>query len=108
MLDLPAELRLHVYNYLIPLYVDSGDIRGLVLSCKTVKDEVCHEMRKEIAKLYDWVTKEWPFTEKPRIAFQGRLFRSKMELVIEVPYLPAATLFGHDEQSAKLRDVNGL
>ncbi|KAF2827101.1 hypothetical protein CC86DRAFT_416966 [Ophiobolus disseminans] len=86
ILTFPAELRLRIYEYLLPLNLDRGDLRGLVVSCRTVKDEVYHEMAKVAQKARDELQARWPFEEPFAIPFLARLFRTG-ELLVEVPYL---------------------
>jgi hypothetical protein len=96
LLTIAAELRLRIYDYLLPLDVDRGDLHGLVLSCRTIKDEVYYEMQKLTQKARDQLQARWPFDVRFEIPFPARLFRTG-ELVIEVPYLP----------SKLLRDLSG-
>jgi hypothetical protein len=87
LLTIAAELRLRIYDYLLPLNIDRGDLKGLVLSCRTIKDEVYDEMQKIARKARDQLQARWPFEERFGIPFPARLFRTG-ELVIEAPYLP--------------------
>jgi hypothetical protein len=81
---------------------DSGDLRGLVLSCRTVKEEVYHEMRKIVHKVRDQLQPRWLFDLAFHIPFPARLFKSG-ELIIEVPYLPGDLVmwYSYDDPQTK-------
>jgi hypothetical protein len=53
ILNLPAELRLHIYSYIIPyspLTVDARTYCGLLCTCKAIRDDFGPELCKAIAK----------------------------------------------------------
>jgi hypothetical protein len=52
LLNLPAELRLHIYSYLVPnqpLSISSDQFTRLLYSCKAIQHELEPEIRKRIA-----------------------------------------------------------
>ena len=65
-----------------------------------------YELRKEVTKLYDLVTSKWPFAEKPRVVNPQCLLRSKMNVTVDVPFLPAALLFSSDQTQQDLRKAS--
>jgi hypothetical protein len=95
LLTLPAELRLGIYEHLTPLDANKSDLKGLVLSCRTIKEEVYYETKKMLRKIDQDIQSRWPagvaegFKVYSFITPGGLL--SKQDIVVEVPYLT------HDE-----------
>ena len=86
LLTVAAELRLPIYDYLLPLDLDRGDLQGLVLCCHKIKDEVYYEMNKIAQRACDKLQDRWSFNEPFAIPFPASLFRTG-ELIVEVPFL---------------------
>jgi hypothetical protein len=78
-------LRLHIYSYLLPLDLDSWNLLGLVLSCRTIKDEVYYEMHKLVQRSSERLQTRWPFDKPFNMPFPGLAFNTK-QLVIEGPH----------------------
>jgi hypothetical protein len=82
---MPPELRLHIYSYLLPLDLDCCDLLGLVLCCRTIKEEVYHEMSKLVRRCSERLQSRWPFNKPFNMSYPARALKTK-ELVIQVPY----------------------
>lgn len=88
LLSLPYELRLEIYNYLVPLDQPCDSLMGLLLSCQQIKNETDDVMRKEHVKVIKPIKDSWDLPGELRFPYPSRLFSHK-ELVIEAPYLSA-------------------
>lgn len=88
LLQLPYELRLEIYDYLIPLDQPCDSLMGLLLSCRQIGRETEDVMFKEHLKITKPIESLWSSICKGEVRFPypGRLYSHK-ELVIEVPYL---------------------
>lgn len=85
LLQIPVELRLQIYTHLLPFDINYNDLRGLVMSCRTLKDEVYQEMSGHVQKARHRLQVRWPFDKDFNIPFPGLAFKTK-QLLVEVPY----------------------
>lgn len=68
-MTIPYELRLRIYDFLLPFEINTGNLIGLVLSCHAIKDEVYHEMIKNMEKFAKTLQARWSFEKQFTIAF---------------------------------------
>lgn len=60
LLDLPAELRVEIYNHVkIPFENALSDCKGLYLSCRGIKQEMDHEISKKFQPFLETLQAEW-------------------------------------------------
>jgi hypothetical protein len=74
-LELPAEIRNHVYSYCTPINGHVHEYRGLGLSCKQVRAEYKGELVRTMRKLLDRVNAKWRhrYVIPLRISMHGHL-----------------------------------
>ncbi|KAF2800911.1 hypothetical protein K505DRAFT_355317 [Melanomma pulvis-pyrius CBS 109.77] len=91
-LSLPAEIRLKVYEYIIPT-LDPKLVRqffGLLMSCHLVRDELTYEIVKKATAWINSVHAAWPFPQAPLlITLSQSPFGVVHRLKIRVPKLLA-------------------
>jgi hypothetical protein len=96
-----VELRLQIYSYLIPLDIEYHDLQGLIMSCRTIKEEVYDSMRSCVQKSRNRLQARWPFDKPFKIPFPGFAFKTK-QLLVEVPYYSSGQVFNmHAEMMRK-------
>jgi hypothetical protein len=93
ILDLPVELRFTIYAYLSPLCVRHGQIKGAILSCKQLKEEIDKECSKTILKALEDVKKDWEYEGELRIMLpESPRLVDLSNLIVEAPGLTRAAL----------------
>jgi hypothetical protein len=75
-----------------------------VLSCRTIQDEVYHEMTKEVQKIQEDMASRWPLPQPLEFPSFERHPMLK-ELVVEVPFLPWAMLINSNRLVREQRSI---